>query len=312
LRILGIGPGDAVLTVSHTAVATVAAIELAGARPVLVDVDPVSYTMDVGQLQEIVEQWRSKPDLFGGAVPKAVIPVHLYGHPADMAAILRVARANRLAVVEDCAQAHGAVLDGRPVGTWGDLAAFSFYPTKNLGAIGDGGAVVCNSEEHAHKGRLLRQYGWEHKSSMIPGMNSRLDEIQAAILRQKLPALAAENHRRREIAATYTDALGDVVATPRLRAGSKVSHVYHQYVIRHAQRDALRRFMRDERQVLTMIHYPEAVHQQAAYADRNLTAGRRLAVTEGLCKEILSLPIYPELSHAHIDRVCRAIRDFCG
>lgn len=199
LRACGIGPGDVVLTVSHTAVATVAAIELAGAVPLLVDIDPLTFNIDA----ERVEDTLKSIDRGDGPSPRgrvrAIIPVHLYGQPADMAAIIRVAARYGLKVIEDCAQAHGASIDGRKVGSWGNAAAFSFYPTKNLGALGDGGAIVTNDSEIADRVRLLREYGWRDRyvSSEV-GMNSRLDEIQAAVLRVKLLNLDQENDRRRD------------------------------------------------------------------------------------------------------------------
>jgi dTDP-4-amino-4,6-dideoxygalactose transaminase len=198
LRACGIGPGDAVITVSHTAVATVAAIELTGASPVLVDVEPETFTMDVNCLEEAIRESVSKKLRL-----KAIVPVHLYGHPADMAAIMEIARRHGLRVIEDCAQAHGAVISGKMTGTFGDAAAFSFYPTKNLGALGDGGAVATDDPALAEKISQLREYGWKNRISQYAGLNSRLDEIQAAILRVKLKYLSAENARRREIAKLY-------------------------------------------------------------------------------------------------------------
>ena len=202
LRACGIGPGDLVFTVSHTAVATVAAIELVGATPVLVDIDPATYTLDPNCLEAAL----AHPP---AGRPKAVIPVHLYGQPADMPAILELVRRYDLYIIEDCAQSHGAKLAGRMTGSWGDIAAFSFYPTKNLGALGDGGMVVTKDHDLAEKVQLLRQYGWKKRYvSEYPGGNSRLDELQAAILHSKLPYLDLENHRRREIASQYSELLG--------------------------------------------------------------------------------------------------------
>ena len=225
LRACGIGPGDRVFTVSHTAVATVAAIELAGATPVLVDIDPATFTMDPNRLEEAVRRDEggnsSNVKRHSSIVTRhsAIIPVHLYGHPADMAAILEIARRYDLWVIEDCAQAHGATIDGQKTGTFGDIAAFSFYPTKNLGALGDGGAVVTSDPALAEQTRLLREYGWrERYVSAIPGLNSRLDELQAAILRVKLRYLDAENARRRALAAEYDRLLADSsVRTPITR-----------------------------------------------------------------------------------------------
>jgi len=293
LRACGIGPGDEVFTVSHTAVATVAAIELAGATPVLVDIDPRTFTLDPNQLEDAVRQ---------ASRPKAVVPVHLYGHPADMAAILDIARRHDLRVIEDCAQAHGATLQGRKVGTWGDVAAYSFYPTKNLGALGDGGAVATNAADVAERTRLLREYGWrERYVSALPGMNSRLDEVQAAVLRVKLTHLASENGRRRELARAYERLLSRT--TLRLpQAGNDVEHVYHLYVVRTGDRERLRQFLR-ENAIGTAIHYPLPVHLQPAYQDRVVLGGRGLPQTEQVCREILSLPMYPQMTDEQVRQV---------
>ncbi len=306
LRACGIGPGDRVFTVSHTAVATVAAIELAGATPVLVDIDPATFTMDPNRLEEAVgadegrrtkdEGHVNRPSSLVSVVRRrsAIIPVHLYGHPADMAAILEIARRYDLWVIEDCAQSHGATIDGQKTGTFGDIAAFSFYPTKNLGALGDGGAVVTSDPALAEQTRLLREYGWrERYVSAIPGLNSRLDELQAAILRVKLRYLDAENARRRALAAEYDRLLADSsVRTPITRPD--VSHVFHQYVIRSGRRDALQAYLRSQG-IGTLIHYPAPVHAQPAYAGR-ISIGEGLPHTEAAAREILSLPMFPELS----------------
>ena len=312
LKMLGIGPGDAVLTVSHTAVATVAAIELTGATPVLLDIDPATYTLDPEALASVLSDWRRNPQLFGGAVPKAVIPVHLYGQMADMPAIMAMARQYDLPVIEDCAQAHGARLDGRSAGSYGDLAAFSFYPTKNLGAIGDGGAVTVNDADLVETGQMIREYGWRDRQSVMTGMNSRLDELQAAILRVKLAGLAADNQARQKIARLYDDGLAGLVETPASRPGQTIEHVYHQYVIQTPRRDELRAWLREKKDIITLIHYPRAAHQQPAYQDRDLTAGRELEHTEAACERILSLPMYPELPLADAQRVVDAVREFYG
>jgi len=295
LRACGIGPGHAVLTVSHTAVATVAAIELAGAEAVLIDVDPVTATIDANQLDDVLK--RQHP----GRI-KAVIPVHLYGHPADMPAIMDVAERHGLLVVEDCAQSHGADLDGRKTGTWGHIAAFSFYPTKNLGAVGDGGAVVTNDSRLAEQARLLREYGWrERYISDFPGLNTRLDELQAALLRVKLPHLDEENSRRRELARRYDAVLSDTsVAVPGVRNG--VSHAYHQYVVRSDHRDDLRSFLKANG-VGTLIHYPVPVHLQPGYRGRAGVNDVGLPETESMCRRILSLPMHPQLTDAEAKEV---------
>ena len=248
LRACGIGAGDLVYTVSHTAVATVAAIELAGAVPVLVDIDPITYTIDLNCLEKALAH---PPN---GKL-KAIIPVHLYGQPANMVDILEMAHRYGLYVIEDCAQSHGAILSGHMTGTWGDIAAFSFYPTKNLGALGDGGMVVTDNSELAQRTSALRQYGWKKRYiSEIPGFNSRLDELQAAILRVKLKYLHAENTRRIVLAPRYTAALTDSgLILPICRKDAR--HVYHQYVVRSPQRDAVQDYLLAHG-IGTLIHYP--------------------------------------------------------
>ena len=303
LRGLGIGPGDAVFTVSHTAVATVAAIERAGATPVLLDVDPETFTLDPGQLEDALRH----PSALGGARPRAVVAVHLYGHPADMPAIVDVARRAGLLVVEDCAQAHGARLDGTMVGTFGDAASFSFYPTKNMGALGDGGLVAANDPELLRRVAELRQYGWRTRYvSETPGLNSRLDELQAAILRVKLRHLESGNERRRAIASQYDTAFeGSGIRTPIVRPG--VLHAFHQYVIQVDHRTGLVQDLRDQG-IGTAVHYPVPVHLQPAYAGR-VPVPRALSVTERLVNEIVSLPIFPTLEDADVRHVADAAVD---
>ena len=299
LRALGIGPGDEVITVAHTAVATVAAIELAGATPRLVDIDAATYTLDPAQLAAAIT-----------SRTRAVVPVHLYGAPADMDAVLAVAHAHGLLIVEDCAQAHGARYRGRMVGALGDAAAFSFYPTKNLGALGDGGAVATNRPEVAERLRLLRQYGWrERYVSDVTGYNSRLDELQAAILRVRLRHLDAENTARRRLAARYDAALAGLPITlPTARADDRA--VYHLYVIRTAARDALAAHLR-ARGIGTGVHYPVPVHRQPAYAHLGCDPGS-LPATEAAAAEVLSLPMYPDLLPTAVDTIAAAIRDYYG
>jgi dTDP-4-amino-4,6-dideoxygalactose transaminase len=220
---------------------------------VLVDIDPATYTLNPGLVEAVLtEQTR------------AILPVHLYGNPADMDAILAVARRHHLYVIEDCAQAHGAGYRGQKVGTLGDVAAFSFYPTKNLGAMGDGGAVVTGSAEVAERLRLLRQYGWRQRYvSDAPGYNSRLDELQAAILRVKLRHLETDNAARRQVAAQYQQWLADLpLLLPQTQAAGK--HVYHLFVVQSRQRDALRAYLQ-EQGIGTAVHYPVPVHRQPAY-----------------------------------------------
>jgi dTDP-4-amino-4,6-dideoxygalactose transaminase len=296
IRALGIGRGDEVITVPNTAVATVAAIELAGATPVLCDVRADSMTLDA--------------DAFAARITdktRAVIPVHLFGQAAELDAILGIARQYKLAVIEDCAQAHGAKYQGQRVGTLGDLAAFSFYPTKNLGAYGDGGAVVTNDARLADKVKLLRQYGWRARyESEIGGVNTRLDELQAAILRVKLKHLDAWNAARRERAAIYSELL------PNQRVMSPIEmpygeHVFHLYVVHSAVRDYLAAFLK-EREIGTAIQYPTPIHLQPAYP--TLGVAGAFPVAEKLAREILSLPLYPELPLSDVRTVADAIREF--
>jgi dTDP-4-amino-4,6-dideoxygalactose transaminase len=300
LRALGVGAGagavQRVATVSHTAVATVAAIEMAGAAPVFIDING-TFTMDVGSLARALEQ---------GDPIHAIVAVHLYGQPADLEAILPLAAKFGIPVIEDCAQAHGARLGDKPVGSLGDAAAFSFYPTKNLGCLGDGGMVSSRDASVAATLRRLRQYGWrEDRVSMLPGINSRLDELQAAILRLRLAQLDAGNRRRREIAAAYDRGLNKTgLSLPRVRPGS--THVYHQYVIRHPDRDGLKARLADLG-VGTNIHYPLPAHAHPAYLGRCRIAPAGLAETEAAAREVLSLPMYPELSDAGVAEVIDAV-----
>jgi dTDP-4-amino-4,6-dideoxygalactose transaminase len=298
LRALGIGAERYVVTVSHTAVATVAAIELAGARPLLVDIDPLRCTIDPAALERALA---APPGPIG-----AVIVVHLYGGAADLDRILPLARRHGVPVVEDCAQCHGAALHGRRLGSFGDIAAFSFYPTKNLGAIGDGGMVLADDPAVIARLRALRQYGWrERYVSETTGGNARLDELQAAILRVKLAALDSDNARRRAIAAAYDQGLaGLAFALPQSPA--EATHVYHQYVLRSPRRDALRAALA-ERGIGTAIHYPVPVHLQPAYGGRLALGPNGLRASEQAAREVLSLPIYPQLGDAEVRRVIAAV-----
>ncbi len=293
----GIGDGDEVIAPSHTAVATVAAIERTGARAVLVDIELERFGLDPDAVSEAISPRT-----------RGVIPVHLYGCPAELAPILELARQRNIFVIEDCAQAHGAQYRGRKVGGWGDIAAFSFYPTKNLGALGDGGTVLTNSPELAERLFLLREYGWEDRYvSTMRGWNSRLDELQAAILRVKLRHLDRWNTLRRERANLYIELLSNTgLVLPQQPADSK--HIFHQFVIRHPRRDELRSHLR-EQGIHTLVHYPVPVHLQPAYADLH-PAGWGLPRSELSAREVLSLPIYPELTEAEIRRVCQVILDF--
>jgi dTDP-4-amino-4,6-dideoxygalactose transaminase len=302
LRACGIGSGDLVFSVSHTAVATIAAIERAGATPVLVDVEPGTYTMAPGELLRALQS-----PLAGR--PAAVLPVHIYGQPAELSALTEIARIHGLRLIEDCAQSHGALYRGRAVGTFGDIACFSFYPTKNLGALGDGGMVVTNDPALAAALREIREYGWrERYVSARAGINSRLDPIQAAILGVKLRSLEADNARRQVAADRYDKGLtGLPLALPASRP--QATHVFHQYVIRLAERDALRAALQAAG-IGSGIHYPVPVHQQPAYSGRLACGPSGLGVTERAAPQILSLPIYPQISDEAVDRVIAEIRSF--
>ncbi|MGA2539515.1 MAG: DegT/DnrJ/EryC1/StrS family aminotransferase [Terracidiphilus sp.] len=298
LRALGVGPGDRVATVSHTAVATVAAIEMVGASPVLLEITPDTFTLDPASLARTLE--------FTGPL-KAVIPVHLYGHPADMPAINAIARAHGMFVVEDCSQAHGARLDGQSVGNMGDIGTFSFYPTKNLGALGDGGMVVSRDAALMQRVRSLREYGWVQRYvSCVPGVNSRLDELQAAVLRVRLPYLDSANQRRRSIAAAYAAGLADTGLVLPIAHGA-ACHVYHQFVLRHSRRERLLEGLKKQG-IGTNIHYPVPVHRQPAYASRCAIDPIGLKLTDKVAQEVFSLPMYPELSDAEVSAVILALR----
>ncbi|MBP0029003.1 DegT/DnrJ/EryC1/StrS family aminotransferase [Roseofilum sp. Guam] len=300
LKACGIGVGDDVITVSHTAVATVAAIELAGATPILVDIDPVTFTLDPNSLEDTLVELNKHSCLN----VKAIIPVHLYGHPADMTSILEIARRYELEVIEDCAQSHGAMFNNQKTGTWGKLGAFSFYPTKNLGALGDGGAVITDNYELAEKLLNLRQYGWKKRFiSDTCGMNSRLDPIQAAILRVKLSALDRDNNQRKFVAKVYDRNLIDLPLTlPETQ--DNVDPVYHQYVIGSDSRDDLQKILKVEG-IGTAIHYPVPVHQQPAYQKLAISP-KGLSVTEKISSKILSLPMYGQLTEEEATRVSQA------
>lgn len=293
----GIGPGDEVITVSHTFIATVEAIWLTGAVPILVDIDPHTYTIDVDQIEGKIT-----------SKTKAIIPVHLYGQPADMDPILAIARRHRLFVVEDACQAHGAEYKGRRTGSLGDVGCFSFYLSKNLGAYGEAGMCVTSELELARRLRMLRNHGSEakyHHSAL--GVNARLDEIQAAILRVKLRRLDQWNEARRRNAHLYNELLkGIPVAIPG--EAEYARHVYHLYVIRTPRREDLKVFLRD-RGIATGIHYPIPIHLQAAWRNVNYRT-ESLPVTERYAAEVLSLPMYPELNTEQIEYIAEAIHAF--
>lgn len=298
LRAVGVGAGDTVATVANTVSATVAAIEQIGARPLFVEIDPDTMVMSSVALEAAVA--------IHGKTIKAVVPVHLYGFPADMSALMQIARGIGAKVIEDCAQCHGASIGGRKAGLWGDAAAFSFYPTKNLGAIGDGGAVLTADVAVAERVRLLRQYGWRQRYvSDLPGRNSRLDEVQAAILRVKLRHLDADNAVRATLAQRYLAKLqGAPLRLPPTSAD--IVPAWHQFAIRVRHREALR-----EQLAASEIHcgvlYPVPLHRQPAYAQAEVV----LPHTESACADVLCLPLHPGLTIADVDRVGDEILRWC-
>jgi dTDP-4-amino-4,6-dideoxygalactose transaminase len=299
LRAAGVGPGDEVITVSHTFFADTEAIALIGAAPVYVDVEPDTYNLDPAHLEAAITPRT-----------KAIVPVHLCGQPADMAPIMEIARRRGLFVLEDACQAHGAYYQGRRTGTLGDAACFSFYCSKNLGAYGEGGAVVTDGDELAAGIRRLRDHGsavrYAHDAI---GTNARLDEVQAAILRVKPPYLEDYTARRQAVAAAYDAGLaGSAVDAPRVRPDR--THVYHLYSIQTDQRDALKAHLA-ERGVATGIHYPIPSHLQPAARAWSKGPGS-LPVTERLVQRILSLPIYPEMTPEQIEYVIECVHGFPG
>jgi len=297
LQALGIGRGDEVITVAHTAIATVAAIVASGATPVVVDVDRASFTLDPARLDAAVTDRT-----------RAVMPVHLYGQAADMSQLLPACQDRGLVVVEDVSQAHGARSDGRRLGSLGAAGVFSCYPTKNLGAIGDAGLVTTDDAALAGRVRELRQYGWRDTAvSQSAGTNSRLDELQAAVLRRKLQRLDESNGKRRAIAARYREALeGLPIDLPRLRPGDE--HVYHLFVVEVEDRESFREHLR-QRGVGTGIHYPLACHQHPGFRDLVEIRGP-LTHTEALVERVVSLPMFPELTEAQVDEVIAAVRSY--
>ena len=326
---LGIGKGDEVITASHTATATAAAILKVGAVPVLIDIEPEYMTLDPREFESAVTRRT-----------RAVIPVHLYGQPADLAPIRRIADRRGIAVIEDCAQAHGALYRGRPVGTFGDLSAFSFYPTKNLGAFGDAGAVVTDDRTLAAKCLLLREYGWKQKHrSVSRGWNSRLDELQAAVLRVKLKYLKRDNRKRQLLADEYHRGLASLsrsglalselvlpalseiegsavegvegltssgVIAPKVRPCS--THVYHLYVVRTKARNSLQAALK-RKGIQSLIHYPLPIHLQPYFKTRVRSVGK-LPETQRAAREVLSLPMYPQLTKSQLHTITDSINEF--
>tara|TARA_B100001123_G_C15314600_1_gene1025665 strand:- start:1021 stop:2118 length:1098 start_codon:yes stop_codon:yes gene_type:complete len=296
LKACGVGPEDEVITVSHTAVATATSIIMSGAKPVLVDIEPNFYSIDLSKLESAITE-----------KTKAIILVHLYGCPAEIENIKKITKKHNIFLIEDCAQAHGAVYKDSKVGSFGDLSCFSFYPTKNLGAIGDGGMVLTKDDSLAERCFELREYGWKERySSSTFGWNTRLDEIQAAILRVKLKYLDIDNKKRKRIAQMYKELLDDsIIELPKERKES--SHVYHLFVIQSDNRDSLMEYLH-QKDIFVNIHYPLPIHLQPFY--KSILQTKELKITESIAKKILSLPMYPELLDEEVEEVSAAVNNF--
>lgn len=299
LKAAGIRQGDEVILPAHTALPCYHAVLAAGAVPVFAEVEEAYYTISPKSAESLISP-----------KTKAIMGVHLYGQCCDVAALRALCDKHSLVFIEDCAQSHGATFHDRLAGQTGDLAAFSFYPTKNLGALGDGGAVCCSKAELNASLRLLKQYGEAKRyESVVAGVNSRMDEMQAAFLRVRLARLDEETRMRREIAAIYDEELAELpVITPAVREGC--DHVYHLYVIRTEKREALMAHLK-AKDIGTAIHYPIAGHKQKLFTDGDAPCKHGdLSLSEKMAGEVLSLPLYPGLSHEDVRRVCEAIREF--
>jgi len=301
LRAYGVGPGDEVVTVANTFIATGEAIFLNGAKPVFVDVDEVTYTLDPNKLAAAITK-----------KTKVIIPVHLYGHPCAMDAINRIAGEHGLPVLEDSAQGHAATLNGKRAGSLGHAACFSFYPGKNLGAYGDAGAVVSNDKEFIAKVRQIANHGGgtNKYDNVVVGTNSRLDTLQAAILRAKLPHLQQWTDERRERAALYSRLLEGIPGLVTPKEGPGAQSAWHLYTVRTPKREALIEELK-KHEISTAVHYPRPIHLQPAMSPAGGKAGD-LPVSEGLSREVMSLPLYPELPLDEIERICGVVRSFLG
>lgn len=298
LKAVGVNPGDEVITVSHTAVATVAAIEDIGAVPVFIDITLHAFCIDAYRIESAITN-----------KTKAIVPVHIYGEPVSITNVVATARKFNLKVVEDCAQAVGATYHSKYVGTFGDAAIFSFYPTKNLGAIGDGGAVITNDKNVAEAVKQLREYGWnENRICQRTGRCSRLDELQAAILRTKLSYLSADNQRRFNIAQRYHSCIDEKKIISQKSTADENRSANHLFVVRSEERFELKRFL-NNKNIGTGFHYPLPVHLHPAYRGR-IRGSKDLPETERLCYEILTLPMYPELADEQIERICSALSEW--
>jgi dTDP-4-amino-4,6-dideoxygalactose transaminase len=316
LMAAGVRPGDEVVTVSHTFIATTEAISQVGAKPVFVDIDPKTYNMDPNKLEDFVKK-RNKGSSARNREPgtrnqgrlRAVLPVHIYGQPADMDALLEISRKNDLVVIEDACQAHGALYRGRKAGSMGVAGCFSFYPGKNLGAYGEGGAVVTENEDMADKIRMIRDHGQAKKYYHdMEGYNGRLDAIQAGVLRIKLRRLAGWNEARRRNAALYDELLSKIPGVTVPFQADFATSVYHLYVILVDDRDELQKYL-GEKGIGTGLHYPVPLHLQKAYAGQGYKRGD-FPVTESVASRLLSLPMFPELKKEQIEYVTDCIRQF--
>jgi len=294
VRAFGIGPGDEVITSPFTFFATAEAILYVGARPVFADIEPDTYNIDPAAIEKLITR-----------KTKAILPVHIFGHPADMVRIMEIAKAHKLKVIEDCAQSIGASLDGRKTGSFGDAGCFSFYPSKNLGAYGDGGMIILKDSQTAEEVKKLRNHGsaggYRHE---CVGYNSRLDELQAGILLVKMKRLDEYNRRRHENAELYTELMKDIVKCPKEKPGAY--HVYHQYTIQSPKRDSIQAFLR-EKGISSVVYYPIPLHVQDALKDLGYKEGD-LPETERAAREVISLPMYPELEKEDIRVTAEAVR----
>jgi len=309
LMAVGVGPGDEVITVPNTFIATTEAISQAGATPVFVDIDERTYNMDPQKLEACLNQRYAHGAMRSAGRPKAVIPVHLYGQPADMDLILDIAQTHNIKVIEDACQAHGALYKDRKVGSFGSVGCFSFYPGKNLGAYGEGGAIVTQDEEIASKISMIRDHGQAKKYFHdIEGYNGRLDAIQAGVLRIKLRRLSDWNQSRRENAAYYNELLSKVDGVTLPVEADFASSVYHLYVILVDDRDGLQQFLSDKG-IGTGLHYPLPLHLQKAYGHLGYEDGS-FPVTESVAKKLISLPMFPELTREQIEYVAESIKEF--
>lgn len=297
IQAYGFGVGDEIIVPSNTYIASILAISANGATPILVEPTIDSYNIDPKKIEEKITK-----------NTKAILAVHLYGQSADIDAIQQIAQKHGLKVIEDAAQAHGAVYYGQRVGNLGDAAGFSFYPGKNLGALGDGGAITTNDDELAERLKALRNYGSHKKyENLFKGINSRLDEIQAAVLRVKLMYLDSENTRRREIAAYYRKHItNEQIVLPQVINKNEESHVWHLFVVRTEERERLQKYLADH-EIQTLIHYPIPPHKQGAYQEWN---GFSYPISEQIHKEVLSLPISPVLKQDEVDKVVQVINQY--